>query len=529
LNLANMLLARGAGRRKELAVRLAVGADRGRLIRQLLTESLSLAIAGALLGLMLAYWATGALSASLAAVMPIAIALDPAPDGRVLAATVLFAVLSTVGFGLGPALRLSRRDLVTDLKDSGADAPRARRLLGVRNLMVVGQVALSLGLLVAGGIFVREAVQASHTPPGYAYDNLFIATAAPDLGGLDEAAGRRAHAAILEAVRALPGIERAGSASTVPFVDEHSSEALERVGAATPAGGGRARASRIVGADYFAALGLPMIRGREFTLAEEQAADVPAVVIVDAVLAASLFGDEDPIGQTVRLQQTPGAAVVDQTPMQVVGVAPPIKDELLDRGPASHVYLPLGRHYRSTLHVHARALPGADEQTMTAALRTALATADARVPVLAVSPMRTFHDRSLELWALRAGGQLFAGLGILAVALAMIGLYGLKSFVVAQRTREIGIRIALGATRADVLRLVFRDGLALLAIGLAVGVPIAIAVSMTMGAIFVGLGGFDPLVVALAAIALTTAAVAATLVPARRASRISPLTALRSS
>jgi cell division protein FtsX len=213
--------------------------------------------------------------------------------------------------------------------------------------------------------------------------------------------------------------------------------------------------------------------------------------------------------------------------MQVVGIAPPMREELLDRAPVSHIYVPFGRNYRSAMHVHARLAPGADEPASLGLLRQAIRDVDPRLPILAVTPMQDFHDRSLELWALTTGGRLFATLGLLALTLAVVGVYGVKAYMASQRRREIGIRMALGASRQDVLRLLFRDGVTLTAAGVLVGVPLAVVVSLAFASVFVEVGGIDPMVIGAATAVLGAAALAASAVPAWRAARAEPLSALR--
>lgn len=529
LNLANMLLARGTGRRKEMAVRLSLGAKRSRIVRQLLTESLLLAVAGAGLGLLLSYLVMGLLGRSLAGALPLDVTFSAVPDIRVLLVTTGVAGLATIVFGLGPALKLSRRDLVTDLKDLGSDRPAIGRRFGARNLMVVGQVALSLALLTAGGIFARAAIAASAADPGYRYDRLLYASLDPSLASKDEAEGRAVYRRVLDRVRALPAIESAAMASAVPFGDMHEDARLERVGASAGTSDVRAHTFRIITADYFAAVGLKMVRGREFSATEEESASAPPVAIVDELLARALFGDDDPIGQLIRLKPRSGddASAVQYEPMQIVGIAPPIRNELLDGGPVAHVYVPFGRRYRANMHLHARVTRATGDATALEALRQEIRAADARLPVLALSTMQAFHDQGLQLWALKAGGRMFAALGVLAVVLAVVGVYGVKSYVVSQRTREFGIRMALGATAQDVLRLVLRDGAWLTMAGLVVGVPLAALVSVAFAKVFVEIGGFDPVVVGGATAALATAALLASYVPARRATRVVPVRALR--
>ncbi len=331
---------------------------------------------------------------------------------------------------------------------------------------------------------------------------------------------------LLDRVRSTPGVAIVSMASTLPFGDTQQSRMMERVGGAQedPV---RARTYRVIGADHFAALGVRMVRGREFTPAEEESAAAPRVAIIDEALATKLFGGEDPIGQLIRTAASPGEAGERGEPMQVVGIAPPMKEELLDRVPAPHVYVPFGRNYQGGMHLEVRLQPGADAMASIDALRGAVRSTEAGMPVLALSTMQAFHDNGLELWALRTGAQLFTALGGLALLLAVVGVYGVKSYVVAQRTREIGIRMALGASARDVLGLVLRDGFFLTGTGLAIGVPLAILVSILFTKVFVDIGGFDGLVVSVVTVVLGIAATVASAVPARRATRVQPLRALQ--
>jgi predicted permease len=526
LNIANMLLARGSARRKELALRLALGAGRGRIVRQLLTESMLLAIAGATLGLLMSFWATRALGQSIAGAMPLTITFNSRPDANVLLATLAFAMMSTVAFGLGPALRLSRRDLVADLKDRANDGASTGRRFGARNLMVIGQVALSLAMLTAAGIFARTAITASLGDPGHSYDGLMRASLDVALAGFDEGRGRTAYAALVNRVRSTPGVTAVSMASTLPFGDTQIGGTMERVGSPTqePV---RARTYRIIGADYFTTLGLRMVRGREFSRAEEEDRGAPRVAIVDEAFARRMFPNEDPLGQLIRVAPRPGAPESTRgEPMQIVGIAPPIREELLDRAPASHVYVPFGRHFESGVHLLVRTT-GANEAAAVEALRSAIRATDPRFPVLGLSTLQAFHDSGIELWALKTGAGLFTSLGVLAMLLAVVGVYGVKSYIVALRTREIGIRMALGASGRDVLRLMLRDGIFLTGTGIAIGLPLAVLVSIAFTKVFVEIGGFDATVISIATVVLAAAATVASVVPARRATRVQPLQALQ--
>ena len=531
LNIANMLLARGAARRKEIAIRLAVGGGRGRIVRQLLTEGLLLAIAGAAGGLLLASWATGALAQSLAGVLPLGIAFEPKPDAMVIAATTAFAVLATVMSGLGPALKLSKTDLVADLKALAADgSPVLGRRFSARNVMVVGQIALSLMLLSAGGLFARGALKAAAANPGFSYEQQLLVATDPTLVQYNEARGRVSYREVLGRVRALPGVTAVGMAASVPFGDFHEGHSVERVGG--PARQDQAAkleaTYRIIGADYFRALNLPMIRGREFTEAEEQSATAPRVAIVDERFARKLFGADDPLGQMIRYSARPGESTKnDGQPMEIVGIAAPIRDDLFDREAGPAVYEPWGRNYRGNMFLHVRAARAGTEADLLAAIRREMRGYDSTLPILQATTMHAFHDRSLSLWAVNAGGRLFLIFGLLSLLMAVVGLYGVKSYIVSQRTREIGIRMALGARPGDVLSMMLKEGAALAAVGVALGLPLAALLGFAVSSLLYDVKPLDPVVFVTAPAVLAMATLFATWLPARRATRVTPLTALR--
>jgi predicted permease len=525
LNIANMLLARSAARRKEVALRLALGAGRGRIIRQLLTEGILLAGAGAAAGLVLAYWTLRMMTTSMAAVMPLSLTLDPRPDGNVIAATTLFAIGSTILFGLGPAMKLSRRDLVTDLKGGAADGEGMRRWFTGRNVLVVGQLALSLTLLTAGGLFAGAALRAGQSDPGFGYRGALLAHFDSGVAGLDDARSREAYRGLLVRVRALPGVRAAGLASTVPFGDARDGRSIEVLDAGVEP---RHAVHRVISGDYFRSLGLAMRSGREFTDAEADSADAPHVAIIDDALAERLFPGRNPVGESIRFAAPRGYPSAAPAPaMQIVGVAPPLREDVTGREAEPHIYVPFGRYAREGMHLHVKVADAMDPAAAMAALRDELRTSAPSLPLLSLTTMQAFHDRSLQLWVLRAGGMMFMGLGLLALGLAVVGVYGVKSYVVSSRTREIGIRMALGAQARDVVWLVLRDGGALTAAGLLLGLPLAIGVAFALRAVMAGFTGVDPAVFAGAVALLAAAALVASYVPARRATRVAPLAALR--
>ena len=531
MNIANMLLARGSSRRKEIAIRLAVGGARGRIVRQLLTEGLLLALAGAAGGLLLASWSMAALGTSLAAVMPLTIAFETKPDMMVVAATTAFAVIATVASGLGPALKLSKTDLVADLKALTADgSPLLGRRFSARNVMVVSQIALSLMLLSAGGLFARGALKAATANPGFSYERQLLVGVDPTLVQYDETRGRAATRDVLARVRAVPGVAAAALAATVPFGEFHEGHSIERVGGpARPDLPERVNAAyRVIGAEYFKALNLPMIRGREFTESEELSATAPRVAIIDERLARRLFGADEPLGQMIRYTERPGEHVKNEgEPLEVVGIAAPIRDELFDREAGPAIYEPWGRNYRGNMFVHVRAAQTGAERDLLDVIRREIRAYDPRLPIVQATTMTAFHERGIELWAVRSGGRLFLAFGVLALLLAVVGLYGVKSYIVAQRTREIGIRMALGARPGDVLGMVLREGAALSAVGVALGLPLAALLGFGLSRLLYDVKPLDPVVFISAPLLLGLAAMVATWLPARRATRVTPLTALR--
>jgi len=529
-------------------MRLAIGANRSRVVRQLLTEGLVLSLAGGAAGLVLTFWALRLLWASIDPMLPLLLVVDARPDIRVLAAAFGFAMLSTLAFGLGPAWRLARTDVVTELKEgerAGAEG-RARRF-GFRQLLVVGQIALSLALLTAAGLFARGA---SRAEPGFSLDGSVLVSLDPSLAGFDEARGRELYRRVLERTRALPGVEAASLASVVPFGDFTEERRVRKVGDAASGGGqpddtegttvnygsgpsgpgddrgGVSASFYVIGRDYFQALGIPILRGRGFTEAEELSASGPRVAIIDEPLAKRLFPGGTPLGQLVYF---PGRDEPDKRPLEIVGLVRGTRHNLFDRDPVPHVFVPFGQRYRASMTLHLRkARSGAEAEAATLqGVRREIRALDERVPIFAVTTMRDFRDRSMSSWLVRASANLFAVFGGLAMFLSVVGVYGVRAYLVSRRSREIGIRMALGADARAVMWLVLREGLVLVAVGLGSGFVLAALTGLAVARLVYEVGAFDPLIFTLAPLLLALATLLACYVPARRATRVAPVVALR--
>jgi predicted permease len=460
---------------------------------------------------------------------------------------------STLVFGLGPAWKLARTDVVTELKEGDRAGTEGRsRRFGFRHVLVVGQIALSLALLTAAGLFARGAFKAARAEPGFSLDRSVLVSIDPSLAGFDEARGRELYRRVLERARALPGIEAASIASVVPFGDFTEERRVRKLGEGaaarpnpddpgdttinygsgptSPSGDERAGFNAsfyVIGRDYFQALGIPIVRGRGFTEAEELSGVGTRVAVIDEPLAKRLFPGGDPLGQSIYF---PGRDEPDTRPLEIVGIVRGTRHSLFDRESVPHVFLPFGQRYRASMTLHVRTAAGgpAAEAAALESLRREIRLIDDRVPIVTVSTMRDFRDRSMSAWMVRASANLFAVFGALAMFLSVVGVYGVRAYLVSRRRREIGIRMALGATSRDVLRLILGEGLLLVVVGLGAGFVLAALTGMAVSSLVYQVGAFDPLIFTTAPLLLALAALIACYVPARRATRVAPVAALRS-
>jgi predicted permease len=525
LNLANMQLARGSARRRELAIRLAIGADRWRIVRQLLTESLALSLGGAALGVALAWSGTTLLAATLQPILPMMLAMDATPDVRVLGSAVGFAVVSTLIFGLVPALGLARTDIQTQVRAGSGRPGCSRARYTARNLLVVSQLALSLVLLAAAGLVMKGAWKAGGADPGYPLEHGVVATIDPT--PLRHARWRTGdlQRETLARLRAIPGVESASVASSIAFGVNVPGARVRR--AEARAEDAKYSVLTVAGAEYFSTLGIPVLRGREFSDAEERMAGGARPVIVNEPLARALWPDADPIGQ--RVQFAGRAGTTWEQPRDVVGVVRGVRQGLFDTAPVPQAFVPLAdAPLDGETYFHLRVEPREpSEATVLQRVRQELREADPTLPVMSVTTLSDHRDSSIYLWISRASAEIFTWFGLAALGLATLGVYGVKSFLVAQRTGEIGIRVALGATRADILRLVIGDGMAWTIAALCAGAGLAVALSRVLANWVYGVGGVDLATLIAAIVLLVVTSLLASYLPARRAIALPPTLALR--
>jgi len=538
LNLAGLLLARGQARRREFAIRLALGGRRAQLVRQLCLEGLLLAVVGGGLGLLLAHATLGVIIASLEARLPISLFLSTGASVEIVAATLVICLGATLAFSLGPALRLSRADVLTDLKQQSGEAPSGPRPAWwrPRHPLIVAQIALSLGLLVVAGLFLRMALGTIGVDHGFRADHTVVAEVDSSLGGMDEPRALEAFRVVQQRLASTPGVQASAIAAIVPYGFVSRSLDVRRDGPELPpearpatAAEGRAYDGRwnAVGADYFSVMGLPLKQGRAFTPAEADAPGAPRVVILDESLALKLWPEGGALGQFVRFA---GRRHGRHGPMQVVGIVGSSRVDFFEEDPPGAVYLPFAQGFSNNAFFHVR--PAADSAPAALALvpvvRAALRETAPGLPVFKIRTFRQHAEDSIELWAMNLGSALLTVFSLFAMLVAVVGIYSVKAYQVSRRTREIGIRMALGALPAAVQALILREGLATALGGIAAGLLLGAGVNRLLSSVMYGLKPFDPAVLLTAALLFLAAAAVACWLPARKATRVNPLDALRS-
>jgi len=519
-NVANLLLSRAAARRKEIAVRLALGAGRWRLVRQLLTESALLALLGAAVGLLFAFWINRALMA-FEPPLPGSwnFNLDLRLDATALVFTLALSLATALAFGLVPALQASKPNLAAALKDEmGAEGRRVwRRLrwLNPRNALVVAQVAVSLVLLISAGLFIRSLQYAQRIDPGFEIKNRLTLEINLEMQGYDETKGKAFARQVVERLAALPGVESASAVNALPLGVRGEAAPVFVEGREIPAEGREQYVEdQIVGHDYLHTMGTRLLSGRDFTALD--AAGAPRVAIINQAMARRFFPGEEAIGKRFRV----GAP--DSTPWEVVGIAGNVMFRL-DEEPRPAMYRPLAQQRVRWITLVAHT--AGDSKSLLAGFRREIQALDA---TLAAQEIKTLEEVvAFSLWPARMAAGLLSVFSLLGLLLASIGIYGVMSYAVAQRTREIGVRMALGAQSSDVLRLVLRQGVALALIGATIGLGLALAATRLLTGLLYGVKAADPLTFGFVSLLLVGVAVVACYLPARRATKVDPLVALR--
>ncbi|HYE16707.1 MAG TPA: ABC transporter permease [Pyrinomonadaceae bacterium] len=518
-NVANLMLARAATRTREIGIRLAVGASRGRIVRQLLTESVLLALLGCALGLAFAYWSADLIMVSFPPV-PYPISLKFAPDGYVLKWMLAVSVLTGVTFGLAPALLASRTDLVAVIKGVTARPSHGRRRLNLRGALVVAQVTISLVVLICAGLFIRSLSQVRQIHPGFETDNLVTMMINPSLLAYDERETvRRFFPELLRRVEAQPGVRSAAMVNEMPLAVGHVTRGpvVKEGEIDPPPNKGEHPDCNFVTPKYFETLRTPLVAGRDFT--DRDNADAPPVVIVNQEFARRFYGGEQAaLGKRFRLGQ--GAAL-----MEIVGVAKDGRYRSLYEDRLPFVFLPVYQHPRNGVTLMVSAQSAGDLQAVVESARREIAQMDSRLPVVGV--MMAEENLSLAYWGPNVAAGMASTFGALALVLATMGLYSVMTYSVSQRTHEIGIRMALGAGLRDVTRLVVGQGMRMALVGIALGLTCALALTRLLGGLLLGIGTTDSVTFVGVPVLLTAVALLACYVPARRAARVDPLAALR--
>ncbi len=518
-NVANLMLARAVSRAREIGIRLAIGASRGRVVRQLLTESLLLALLGGALGLAFAYWSAGLVWTSFPPV-PYPISLDFAPDGYVLKWMMVVSLSTGVVFGLAPALLASKADLVGVIKGGAANLAHGRRRFNPRRVLVVAQVTITVVVLICAGLFMRSLSAVRQTDPGFRADHLVTMMINPRLLAYDEKeTTRRLFPELLRRIEAQPGVRAAALIDEMPLAVAHTTRGpvVKEGELDPPPNKGVHVDSSLITPGYFDATRTPLVEGRDFD--EHDDADAPLVVIVNQEFARRFYGGgREALGRRFRFEQG--------TPlMQIVGIARDGRYRSLYEERLPFVFLPVYQHPRTGMTLLVGAETPSDVAAVVGVARREIAQVDARLPVYGV--MVGEENLKMAYWGPNVAAGMATTFGVLALVLATMGLYSVMTYDVSQRTREIGIRMALGAALGDVVRLVVRQGMWMALAGIALGLAGAFLLTRALGRLLVGVGTTDAVTFVGIPLLLVAVALVACYIPARRAARVNPLVALR--
>ncbi|MGC0774078.1 MAG: ABC transporter permease [Candidatus Acidiferrum sp.] len=516
-NVANLILARANGRRKEFATRVALGASRWRLARQLLTETVLLSACGGVLGMVFARWAGMALtSIHIPTDVPLRL-FDLRMDWRIFSFAFLAALLTGVVAGLVPSLQASRTDLADTLKAGGRSGGSSAGHHRFRNALVVSQVAVSLLLLACAGFFIRSLQNSAHVNMGFRIDHTLLMSVDLGLQGYTEERGQQFFKQLTERVRTMPGVRDAAISSYIPMGYDNSGVSVFPDGQVIDdKSNSEVVFDDLVQPSYFRTAGVPVIRGREFTDADS--ASAPLVAIINDTFAQKIWPGQDPIGKIFRTKK-------DGPPIQVVGLTRTGKYLFLYETPQLYVYFPLAQRYSAgaNLFVYTEG----DPQLIVSAVRDQIRQLDASLPVFAVTTMEAHVRYGKPLLPARLGAMLVGAFGLLGLILASVGVYGVVSYSVSQRTQEIGIRTALGAQRSNVLGMILKQGMRMALIGTGVGIVLSFLLFRGLRSVLYGVKSTDLVTLAAVSGMLLAVAFVASYVPALRATRVDPVVALR--
>ena len=512
-NVANLLLARATARRKEIAIRVALGAGRLRIVRQLLTESILLSVLGGALGLLLAYWGRDLLwSFRPPFFNQNALSLDL--NGRVLGFTMLLSLLTGVIFGLVPALQSTRSDTVSELKEKSSQINQTRRRFNLRSLLVVTQVALSLISLIGAGLFLCSLRNAQAINPGFETEKLLVISFDVGAQGYNETRGQEFYRQVQERVETIPGVRSAALATDQPFGGGFMRSVFIEGQEQPPGGRGILTLVNTVGPKYFETLGTPVLRGRDFKQTDRE--NAPRVVIINEAMARRFWPNEDAVGKRFKF-------FGDDFLEEVIGIAKNSDVINLGEDPRPVAYLPLLQNYAAAVTLHVRT--NGDPAAVLGTVRREVQALDPNLPLVAVATISEVLSQAL--YGPRMGATLLAIFGLLALVLAAVGIYGVLAYSVSQRTHEIGLRMALGAQTSDVLRLVLGQGMIPVIIGVGIGLVASFALTHLISQLLFGVTAVDPVTFSGTALLLAGVALLASYIPARRATKVDPMIALR--
>jgi predicted permease len=516
-NIANVLLVRATVRQREMAIRAALGAGHGRLVRQYLAESLLLSFLGGGAGLLLGTWAAGILG-SLRLGTDLPIRFDFRPDARVYLFSLSAVFLTGLVVGIMPALRAARTNVITVLHEGGRSSSSGPRRQLARNSLVVAQVAGSFVLLIVAGLFIRSLEKAQQISLGFNPDHVLNLSVDAEQIGYKEARGREFYRDVETRLRTVPGVQSVAQAFTVPLGYVSSGDRIWIENHPLEPGQQPADISYdMVSPGYLDTLQIPLLRGRKFTDADGEKA--PSVAIINQFMAKKLWPNEDALGKRFSTKGPTGPFT------EIVGIVQDGKYQNVAEDPQPYFYVPIDQIYQSIRTIHVRT--SVPPETLALQLESQVHELAPDLPVTQVQTMTESLQGANGFFLFRFGAQLTATMGLLGLVLAVVGIYSVVSYAAAQRTQEIGIRIAMGASPRDILKMVLRQGLGVVGIGLALGLVIALAGTRVMGGLFVGIKPSDPLTFTVVVLLLTAIALFACWVPARRATRIDPLIALR--